>query len=589
MSKAAFFKVDPKLAELLGESYRSVEEAIKELVDNAYDADADSVRITIPGEMTDVPPSILIVDDGTGMKEQEVRREYLKIASSRFKRKGAKTALKKRAVKGKKGIGKFAGLMIADFMTLTTTSKGQRSTLLVNKPELAKAKFDLERVSLPLTVEECEKAHHGTTILLEGLNQNLFHPNPEALKQLLVRDYGRANEMAIYVNDEPIGVLDYQGASFTKELTLANGQKATAHYTITDKPVRNAGIVMRVGNNIIGHPVNLFKEDEVMPSKLQGRIVGEIVCDALVDDLTSDGAAVFDNSKLLNEVHTAAASEIAGDVDNVYKTDMRMARMRHKQRIDRALQQLPEFKRPFAEKALQKLLEKFYGESDERIGTLISVIIAALEKDYYWTVIEKMEEARDGDVEKFADALSEFGFLEISMVASQAVNRARFLDELDMLLAKEGTLEKTMHRALEKNLWVLGNEYAVVFSNRTLANALEQVSHKLYKGPDQANRPDLLLAETISRKYLLFEFKRPGIGVGRGDESQALEYRDALNTILHNQRIDIVIMGGHVKASIASHNERPDVRFMSYTEMISIARNNLSWLLEELKSESSSA
>jgi len=40
MSKSAHFKVDPKLAELLGETYRSIEEATKELIDNAYDADA---------------------------------------------------------------------------------------------------------------------------------------------------------------------------------------------------------------------------------------------------------------------------------------------------------------------------------------------------------------------------------------------------------------------------------------------------------------------------------------------------------------------------------------------------------------------
>ena len=36
MAKNAHFKVDPKLAELLGETYRSVEEAVKELIDNSY-------------------------------------------------------------------------------------------------------------------------------------------------------------------------------------------------------------------------------------------------------------------------------------------------------------------------------------------------------------------------------------------------------------------------------------------------------------------------------------------------------------------------------------------------------------------------
>lgn len=48
MSKNAYFKVDTKLAELLGESYRSVEYAIKELIDNAYDADSENVMVFFP-------------------------------------------------------------------------------------------------------------------------------------------------------------------------------------------------------------------------------------------------------------------------------------------------------------------------------------------------------------------------------------------------------------------------------------------------------------------------------------------------------------------------------------------------------------
>lgn len=47
MNKTSNFKVGPKLAQLLGESYRSSEESIKELVDNSYDADNDTVNISL--------------------------------------------------------------------------------------------------------------------------------------------------------------------------------------------------------------------------------------------------------------------------------------------------------------------------------------------------------------------------------------------------------------------------------------------------------------------------------------------------------------------------------------------------------------
>src|SRR5690606_38566362 len=75
----ARFKVDPRLATLLGEGYRSSEHALKELVDNAWDADAAHVSITLPAPMSADP--IVIVDDGSGMTEAEVRGEYLVVAN----------------------------------------------------------------------------------------------------------------------------------------------------------------------------------------------------------------------------------------------------------------------------------------------------------------------------------------------------------------------------------------------------------------------------------------------------------------------------------------------------------------------------
>jgi hypothetical protein len=44
----ANFEVDPRLATLLSETYRSTEQAIKELIDNAWDADAENVRVQLP-------------------------------------------------------------------------------------------------------------------------------------------------------------------------------------------------------------------------------------------------------------------------------------------------------------------------------------------------------------------------------------------------------------------------------------------------------------------------------------------------------------------------------------------------------------
>ena len=84
MNSTARFSVDPRLTALLGESYTSSERALRELVDNAWDAEARVVKITLPDILSEKP--VIIDDDGHGMKNQEVRQEYLKIASPRFSR-----------------------------------------------------------------------------------------------------------------------------------------------------------------------------------------------------------------------------------------------------------------------------------------------------------------------------------------------------------------------------------------------------------------------------------------------------------------------------------------------------------------------
>ncbi|HTN38205.1 MAG TPA: ATP-binding protein, partial [Arachidicoccus sp.] len=450
MSKAAHFKVDPKLAELLGETYRSIEEATKELIDNSYDADAEHVTIQLPQELTPFP-KIVISDDGSGMKEKEIRTEYLNIANSRTSRKGSISINLKRRVKGRKGIGKFAGLMVAGQMTIETFAAGKQTTIVINKNDLAKAGYDLDKVPLPITVNDCPPKKHGTTITLEGLNQNLYFPNPDKLKELLMRDYGREQDFAITINNEDIGVLDLIGKSYSERIILADGKEATLQYTITPTPVKNSGIALRVNNKIIGKPQNFLMEDEVIPKKLQNRVYGELICDGLEDDITADFGAIIENSKLFESVAKTTTEKLKKSVDEVFTTDMKMARARYQRKINSELEKLPEYKQPFAKKALFKVLEKFYGETEERINTVISVTVSAMEKDHYWDIIQSIQDTRDGDIENFADALSEFGLLEMSIITSQALNRLRFLDEISLLISNQRTLERTVHKAFENN------------------------------------------------------------------------------------------------------------------------------------------
>lgn len=586
MKNAANFRVDPRLASLLGENYRSTEQALKELIDNAWDANAENVWIHLPEPLTTEP--IIVRDDGTGMTEREVRSEYLNIANDRRSRKGEFTPSKGRPVKGRKGIGKFAGLVAVDVMDIETKARGTRTTLQIVKQDLLSSHRDLERVDLPIAAEPCDQEEHGTTITLSQLNEKFAFPTAIALRELLVLEYGRQPDFCILVNSQPLAHEDIPGQQFSADVDLPNAGKVKINFTIMENPTtkKHAGIVMRVGGKVVGRPSFLgLDEREEIPNKMLFRVVGEIEADSLEADVTADWGAIIENSKGYQEAREWAQAQVAQQMEQTFASDVNLAKARRQKEINQRLAQLPEHRRRFANDHLERVIRRFYGEAEEKIDVVVSFVLDALEKDEYWEVCRRIEAARRSDVVTFAEALETFGLVDMVFMARQAARRLELLDALDELERKQDTLEKEMHKALDTNLWVFGPQYSLMASNVTLARVVEEYGVNKFTGERAKSRPDLLLAQSVDERYLLIEFKRPSEPVGRKAEAQAKEYRDDLTSQL-GVAMDIIVIGGEVDPTMSAHYKQLDLRFLSYNAVISTARAQLQWLIRELTTDS---
>ncbi len=364
----ASFKVDPRLASLLGENYRSTELAIKELIDNAFDADAERVEVSLPTPLSQEP--IVIRDNGTGMTEAEVRHEYLNIASSRVSRKGERTRLRNRLVKGRKGIGKFAGLMVASVMEIRTYVRGTETYLRILRDELVKAKQDLELVQLPIETRECDPELHGTEIVLSGINQSFAFPSADRLRRLLVIEYGRSAEFQIFVDGEMVDIEDIPGDNFEHAISLNGGEQAQIRYTIAESrsALKESGIVFRVGGKVVGSPQYFgLDEEETLPIKLLKRVYGEVQADCLEQDVTADWGSIIDNSLALREILDQVRPLLETSIGEVYERELDASRTRLKRRINGSLERLPIFRRQQAQRMLDKVIRKFYGESETRL------------------------------------------------------------------------------------------------------------------------------------------------------------------------------------------------------------------------------
>lgn len=579
MSRVIHFAVSPRLAALLGETYRSTEAALKELVDNAWDADARTVTVTLPAPMTADP--IVVTDDGHGMTPGQIEAEYLNIARDRRSTKGLKTPGLQRRVKGRKGIGKFAGLAAARQMELVSVRDGVRSVLRVDKQAILDAADDIEHIPLPLTESPAPDQPSGTTITLSQLEQALNFPNAESLRALLLYEYGRAADITIIVNGRRLDVEDLPGETIQNTVTLENAGDVRLRFTIAEgKAPKHAGFVLRVGGKVVGKP-QWFGVDENpdIPPSLAKRIYGEIDVEGLEDVVTSDWGAIIENSKAYAAVAAHVNAEATRALKQAFAREMRLHKTRLDQEIARRLAKLPEHRRAFAEAALGKLLVKFYGERQDRIDTVASVVLDAMERNEHWFVLQKIDAARNGEVADFADALEQFGIVELTLMAERATARLRFLDDLDALAANPATREIEMHKALERSLWVLGPPYHLMSSNATLARIVADYSDKTFVHENGATRPDLLLNTDPGERYLLIEFKRPSHPITRQDEAQAQTYADALRSYLPAKPIDVLVVGGRRVVTADARNDPPNLRVASYADLISRSRHEVEWLL----------
>jgi hypothetical protein len=136
-------------------------EFVREIVNNAYDADATLVEITISED------SIEIRDNGAGM-DRDGLRQYFNIGSQQ-KLYSPKSQVYGRDRIGQFGIGKFASLSACERFEVLTKRGNFVGRVVFDKKEWEKAGSEW---SLPLDILPADfRKQDGTTVILTGLNR----------------------------------------------------------------------------------------------------------------------------------------------------------------------------------------------------------------------------------------------------------------------------------------------------------------------------------------------------------------------------------------------------------------------------------
>lgn len=199
------FKIKPyaRLLTMLGDQLIKNEQiALIELIKNAYDADADWVKLSFENfgnNLEELPNSkIIIEDNGEGMSLETIEKSWMNPATpNKFVKKGEskKTKKKKRIIQGEKGIGRFSMLKLGKGILITTrpensdvefeidydlsaydddflTENGEEKELFIDDLNIevrTKAPETIVDKEIKVGVKTFNRGNHGTRIEISNL------------------------------------------------------------------------------------------------------------------------------------------------------------------------------------------------------------------------------------------------------------------------------------------------------------------------------------------------------------------------------------------------------------------------------------
>jgi signal transduction histidine kinase len=164
------FSVDSQLLGELGERLVTRNYiALAELVKNAYDADANGIQIRLINVKKDQKnhpddAEIYLIDDGHGMTFNEIKANWMRIATSNKIRSPISQKYGRRKT-GSKGVGRFACRRLAKQLILESTAKIPNT----DQYEYVKVTFDWENYILGTSLTEIDNyCTYETKLTLDG-------------------------------------------------------------------------------------------------------------------------------------------------------------------------------------------------------------------------------------------------------------------------------------------------------------------------------------------------------------------------------------------------------------------------------------
>jgi hypothetical protein len=525
--------------------------AVVELIWNAIDAEADNVTVAV--EHDDVLGGIsktTVSDDGHGISRDELDSTFGRIGGS-WKRFAAKTKNDKRGLHGQRGEGRLRAFALGNRVTWTSHSISTDQKL--ERVEISGTTSHRDVFTWEAT--PADGVPTGTIVTAENESQkSLGVLEADRTRSVLLSHFA-----PILLNDDKLRV-NYCGTDldpaeeidsstdYPLPFTDESGTEHQASLRIIEwKTVKHRAIYY-------GQDAEHFVHEETaVDVEKQFRYSAYVTWEGLDHDALSLIGLGDMTDKPVGHLWTAAREGIRAHFQN--------------RRRERRREQLEKWKEdnvyPFdgvpqseTEKAERAIFDVVAGTIAPQIPTkkdsarvTLGLLRNALRQDpeQLGVLFNEVASLSPDDRESLTRLLGETTMSGIIKAANVVTGRNKFLAGLERLLfPPDGTdtigERDHLHPMLERELWIFGEQYHLMSSERGLTemarnhlNLLGLPSKKVEpvkRWDEKTGRVDLHLAVKMEQfevaRHLIVELKAPGITLGRKELNQVDDYADTI-------------------------------------------------------------
>ncbi|MET9295135.1 ATP-binding protein [Streptomyces sp. NPDC003077] len=522
--------------------------AIEELVWNALDADAERVTVEFETNQLGGIERVVVTDDGTGMAAERCAEHFQPIGTS-WKRRAETSPVKKRALHGKNGQGRIRAFALGNEVRWTSVSEGAagRQRVVIESDRRAMHEFD---------VSDAEPTDAPTGTVFEALGGAELRKLSERTAVTTL-----TAALALHLEAYPDIEVIYDG----ERLDPAELQPHIAEYPLPAPSGRNDDRPPLLKIIEWSRPVTRAL----------------ILCDArgmslaqLRPDIQAPGfhftaylswSAFADEPgdlSLADWEPDGAVARVIGSARDRMRAHFRLRAERRRQEIVRAWQ--AEGIYPYrGEPAGHR--ERAERETFDTVATTVVRHLPNVKRTRRMTLafLRAVLSHEPGDVlriveeifaltrqehDDLARLLDRTPLSSLIKASTRATGRLDFLAALEHLVFEPESRSRlkeraALHKVLENESWVFGEEYALHVSDRSLEEVLRQ--HRALLGrPPAGSGPvlredgrrgivDLMLSRAArqrqgERHHLVVELKRPKVVLGMPELEQITGYAEAV-------------------------------------------------------------